>query len=278
MRILVTGAAGFIGRALCRGLADRGHTVLGRTRRPAAPLPGDRAAADRRYRPPDRLVRAARRGRLRHPPGQPGAPPGAAHGRNGSRGRAALARAAASAGCGGSSISARSGRWAIGPRRDAPFLAGHGPSPGSPYGNGKLATERALQAAARQTGIELVILRPPLVYGPGVKGNFRWLLRLAGSGLPLPFAGADNRRSLIFIDNLVDLAARASSASRGHRERAAGPRHDRLVAAGVAPGPRRRARAPAAAFCGAATRFCGAPPASRDRRIGRAVDPVAAGR
>ena len=50
-----------------------------------------------------------------------------------------------------------------------------------------------------------MILRPPLVYGPGVKANFRALLRLVASGLPLPFAGIDNRRSLIFLDNLVDL-------------------------------------------------------------------------
>jgi nucleoside-diphosphate-sugar epimerase len=92
----------------------------------------------------------------------------------------------------------------------APFRGTEPPRPRDPYGRGKLATEHALQAAARHTGIELVILRPPLVYGPGVKGNFRWLLRLAGSGLPLPFAGVDNRRSLIFTHNLVDLTARAA--------------------------------------------------------------------
>ena len=66
-----------------------------------------------------------------------------------------------------------------------------------------------LQAAARETGIELVILRPPLVYGPGVKANFLVLMRLVASGLPLPFARINNRRSMIFIDNLVDLVGRA---------------------------------------------------------------------
>ena len=69
--------------------------------------------------------------------------------------------------------------------------------------------EHALLAAARESGIEIVILRPPLVYGPGVKANFRALMRLVASGLPLPLAGIDNRRSLIFIDNLVDLVGRA---------------------------------------------------------------------
>src|SRR5258708_3182188 len=56
--------------------------------------------------------------------------------------------------------------------------------------------------------MEFVFLPPPLVYGPGVKANFRALMRLVASGLPLPLAGIDNRRSLIFIDNLVDLVSR----------------------------------------------------------------------
>ncbi len=83
------------------------------------------------------------------------------------------------------------------------------PRPRDFYGRGKLAIERALQVAAQETGIEIVILRPPLVYGPDVKGNFRALMRLVASGLPLPLAGIDNRRSLIFLDNLVDLVGGA---------------------------------------------------------------------
>jgi UDP-glucose 4-epimerase len=88
------------------------------------------------------------------------------------------------------------------------FQATDPPNPRDPYGHSKLAIERALLDAAPETGIETVILRPPLVYGSGVKGNFRALLRLVASGLPLPFAGIDNRRSLIFIGNLVDLLER----------------------------------------------------------------------
>src|SRR5207244_8286630 len=60
--------------------------------------------------------------------------------------------------------------------------------PEDAYGRAKLASEHALAAVADETGLELVILRPPLVYGPGVAGNFRALVRLAGSGLRLPFA------------------------------------------------------------------------------------------
>jgi nucleoside-diphosphate-sugar epimerase len=91
-----------------------------------------------------------------------------------------------------------------------PFRPSDPPFPRDAYGHAKLANERFLSAAAQETGLELIILRPPLVYGPKVKANFRALIRLAASGLPLPFAGIDNRRSLIFVDNLVDATARAA--------------------------------------------------------------------
>jgi UDP-glucose 4-epimerase len=91
-----------------------------------------------------------------------------------------------------------------------PFRTDDPPEPKDAYGRVKLATERALAGVAAETGPDLAIIRPPLVYGPGVRGNFAALLRLAGSGLPLPFAAVDNRRSLIFVDNLVDLAAAAA--------------------------------------------------------------------
>jgi nucleoside-diphosphate-sugar epimerase len=90
------------------------------------------------------------------------------------------------------------------------FRAGDPPRPEDAYGRAKFASEQALVQVAGETGLELVILRPPLVYGPGVGGNFRGLVRLAGTGLPLPFAALDNRRSLIFLDNLVDLVAAAA--------------------------------------------------------------------
>jgi nucleoside-diphosphate-sugar epimerase len=91
-----------------------------------------------------------------------------------------------------------------------PFRPIDPPLPCDPYGCAKWANEGFLSAAAQETGFELVILRPPLVYGPNVKANFRALIRLAASGLPLPFARIDNRRSLIFIGNLVDATVRAA--------------------------------------------------------------------
>lgn len=76
--------------------------------------------------------------------------------------------------------------------------------PLDPYGSSKAAAERRLWAIASATGMELVIIRPPLVYGPGVKANFERLLGMVARGLPLPLASVRNGRSLIFLDNLVD--------------------------------------------------------------------------
>ena len=90
-------------------------------------------------------------------------------------------------------------------RPEEPFRAGDPPRPEDLYGRTKLAIEGAVVAAAQRSGLDLVILRPPLVYGPCAKGNLRGLIRLVASGLPLPFAGISNLRSLIFLGNLVEL-------------------------------------------------------------------------
>jgi nucleoside-diphosphate-sugar epimerase len=86
-----------------------------------------------------------------------------------------------------------------------PFSAASTPEPSDPYGQTKLEAEIGLRALATQCGLELSIVRPPLVYGPGVGANFRKLLRLVDSGMPLPFACASGRRSLVALENLVDL-------------------------------------------------------------------------
>ena len=72
------------------------------------------------------------------------------------------------------------------------------------YGMSKRDAELVLFRVSKETGMEVVVLRPPLVYGPGVKANFLALLKLVDSGLPLPLASVDNRRSLVFVGNLVD--------------------------------------------------------------------------
>ena len=77
--------------------------------------------------------------------------------------------------------------------------------PQDPYGQSKLEAEQMLFAMAGETGLEVVTVRPPLVYGPGVKANFASLMGALQRRLPLPFAAIDNRRSLVARDNLVDL-------------------------------------------------------------------------
>lgn len=78
------------------------------------------------------------------------------------------------------------------------------PNPQDPYGISKWEAEQALHRVSQETGLEVVIVRPPLVYGPGVKGNFISLFKAISKGLPLPLAGADNARSLVYVGNLVD--------------------------------------------------------------------------
>ena len=85
-----------------------------------------------------------------------------------------------------------------------PFTEHLLPAPCDPYGISKKEAEDGLRIIASETGMEVVIIRPPLVYGPGVKANFLGLLKLADTGLPLPFASIQNKRSMIYVENLVD--------------------------------------------------------------------------
>jgi len=78
------------------------------------------------------------------------------------------------------------------------------PAPEDPYGISKLEAELALKRVAKDTGLEVVIVRPPLVYGAGVKGNFAQMISVLKRGLPLPFASVNNKRSLIYVGNLVN--------------------------------------------------------------------------
>jgi UDP-glucose 4-epimerase len=86
-----------------------------------------------------------------------------------------------------------------------PFRADDAPAPQDPYGISKMEAEAGLRAIAQQTGMEVVIIRPPLVYGPGVKANFASMVHWLQRGIPLPLGAIHNRRSLVALDNLVDL-------------------------------------------------------------------------
>ncbi|MFZ5524128.1 MAG: UDP-glucose 4-epimerase family protein [Pseudomonadota bacterium] len=84
------------------------------------------------------------------------------------------------------------------------FTEFDGPDPQDAYGISKWQAEQALRRIAQDTGLEVVMVRPPLVYGPGVKGNFISLLAAINKGIPLPLSGANNARSLVYAGNLVD--------------------------------------------------------------------------
>lgn len=86
-----------------------------------------------------------------------------------------------------------------------PYKADDAPTPMDPYGISKMEAERGLRALATATGMEVVIIRPVLVYGPGVKANFMNMMRWLHKGVPLPFGAIHNQRSLVALDNLVDL-------------------------------------------------------------------------
>lgn len=85
------------------------------------------------------------------------------------------------------------------------FSADDAPAPADPYGVSKWEAEQGLREIASRTGMEVVIIRPPLIYGPGVKGNFRTVLRWLSRGIPLPLGALHNRRSFVNLDNLIDL-------------------------------------------------------------------------
>jgi UDP-glucose 4-epimerase len=85
------------------------------------------------------------------------------------------------------------------------FTADDAPAPLDAYGVSKMEAEQGLREIALQTGMEVVIIRPPLVYGPGVKANFAAMMRWLRRGVPLPLGAIHNQRSLVALDNLVDL-------------------------------------------------------------------------
>lgn len=205
-RILVTGANGFVGGAVVRRLLATGSLVAGAMRRPSdakwAVQSPELAAADWRMllAGKDAVVHAAARA---HVLNESAADPLAEFRRVNVEGTLNLARQAAEAGVGRfvfvSSIGVN------GVRSQRPFRETDVPRPSESYAVSKLEAELALVEIAARTGMEVVIVRPPLVYGPNAPGNFRRLLKLTASGLPLPLGAIHNKRSFVALDNLVDL-------------------------------------------------------------------------
>lgn len=214
--VLVTGASGFVGQAVCADLPSRGYSVLAAVRKPpdSSALPGVRyvvmggidEATDwgDALSGVDSVVHLAARVHLMH---DASANPLAEFRRVNVALTVNLARQAASAGVRRflfvSSIKVNGESTPVG----QPFTADDPSNPLDPYGVSKLEAEQALLAIATDTGMEVVIIRPVLVYGPGVKANFHEMMRWVVKGVPLPFGALTNQRSLVALDNLVDLVA-----------------------------------------------------------------------
>ena len=89
-----------------------------------------------------------------------------------------------------------------------PFTEEDVANPQDPYGISKHEAEQGLMRIAEETGMEVVIIRPPLVYGAGVKANFASMMRVVKRGIPLPFGAIRNKRSFVYVGNLVSLILR----------------------------------------------------------------------
>lgn len=212
MTVLLTGANGFVGSALCAALVRAQVRVRIAVRHPVVALPGVELARIATIGPqtpwtdalPDcnTVIHLAARAHVMR---EEAVDPLAAYRSVNTDGTLHLARQAAMAGVQRfvflSSIKVNGEATTAG----RAFHASDQPRPQDPYGTSKWEAEQGLHQIAKDTGMEVVIIRPPLVYGPGVKANFAALLRAVSNKLPLPLGAIHNLRSLVGLDNLVDL-------------------------------------------------------------------------
>jgi nucleoside-diphosphate-sugar epimerase len=218
VRILVTGASGFVGKHLCQILETGGHEVVRADRVQhlvTDVVVGDIGPATDWWpavvQRPDVVVHLAARVHVMY---ETAADPLVEFRRINVEGTLNLARQAADAGIRRfvylSSIKVNGEVTA--PER--PFRADDMPAPQDVYAISKHEAETGLLALAHTTGLEVVIIRPPIVYGPGVKGNFASLLSWVQRGYPLPLGVVRNARSLIALENLVDFIALCTDQER----------------------------------------------------------------
>jgi nucleoside-diphosphate-sugar epimerase len=207
--IAITGAAGFVGRNLTpelarddavRSLVRTGSTDRAPTR-DVVEIPDllDRAQLAEAFRGAQHVVHLAGRAHRLH---DDAADPEAEFRRINVGGTEAVVEAAARAGV--RRVLLASSLKAVGEGNETPWDETTAPRPADAYGRSKLEAERVALDAGRRLGVEIVVMRFPLVYGPGVPANVRRLLGLVDRGVPLPFGLVRNRRSMLFTGNLAE--------------------------------------------------------------------------
>jgi len=208
MRIIVSGANGFVGRATCAALCDAGHEVTALVRRPGGcdPRVNERLIADDNFASlaplpaADAFVHLAARVHVMNDIAGDPMKEYRAVNMDGSMNAARAARDA-----GVKRFVFVSSIKALGEGEPGrPWREDDAPAPADPYGITKLAAERALSDFGREHDMEVVTLRPPLVYGPGVRANFEQLMKAVERGIPLPLGAVDAHRSMIYVGNLAD--------------------------------------------------------------------------
>lgn len=210
--ILVTGATGFVGHFLCERLLSEDFSVRGAlmaSESPSSLLAGiepktvEPLASDTPWchalEGVNTIIHLAARV---HIMADPSSDPLTEFRRVNVEGTAQLAREAAKAGV--RRLVFVSSIKVNGEESTIPYTSDSTPNPSDPYGISKWEAEQALRKIEAETGLEVVIIRPTLVYGPGVKANFFKMMKIIGRGFPLPLASIHNRRSLIYVGNLVD--------------------------------------------------------------------------
>jgi UDP-glucose 4-epimerase len=210
--LLITGANGFVGQALCLEAADEGFPVITLTRKPLKSsnflesiVLDDFSKSDSIRSNLEKVQVVIHLAARVHVMNEFTDYPLNEYRKVNVENTLAIAKAAATSGVKRfiylSSVKVNGEETFLG----KPFAADDVPAPQDPYGISKLEAETALLSLGKQTGMDVVIIRPPLVYGPGVGANFAAMMRGVLLGIPLPLGSISNQRSMVALGNLIDL-------------------------------------------------------------------------